>query len=340
MHGLTSRHRRKAGSGPPANALIAWIGADPHLRSIASHRRTTVASLPTNTHGTKAAVAAFVVLAGGAIMGITAIVNDGLVAPVASNPSPVLSQDAVATPGPAAPRGPVAGTGPSPMVSPAPIATESMTLDRQPQQPNPKLPEGSSSSGPVGYGGFSMTTPAAQPVSPHRADPPPRSGRLTAPIKPPHAGKPGPAVTLAGSADARNSADSTTPDKPASSERPASAGSGSPVGSGNPAGHGGSTDPGNPAGSANLPNIMNPGDSGKPGSRGELTASGAAGQATGDGGTPDVTATPGVTQPSSHSTSSQNPTPTHGSVSTDGPASRQGSTPGQESSPKQGPTSR
>ena len=339
MHGLTSRHRRKAGSGPPANALIAWIGADPHLRSVASHRRTTVASLPTNTPGTKAAVAAFVVLAGGAIMGITAIVNDGLVAPVASNPSPVLSQDAAATPGPAAPRGPVAGTGPNPMVSPAPIATESMTLNRQPQQPSPTLPEGSSSSGPVGYGGSSTTAPATQPVSPHRADPPPRSNRLTAPTTS-HAGKPDSTVTLAGSANARNSADSIAPNKPASSEHPASAGSGSPAGSGNPAGNGSSTDPGNPAGSANLPSMMSPGDSGKPGGRGELIASGAGGQAAGGGVTPDETATPGVTQPSSHSGSSQNPTPTHGSVSTDGPASRQGSTPGQDSSPKEGPTSR
>ncbi|MGH3783398.1 MAG: hypothetical protein ACRDRO_22960 [Pseudonocardiaceae bacterium] len=177
--------------------MIAWIGADPHLRSVvASHRRATAAPLPPNTRGAKAAVAACFVLAGGAILGITAIVNDGLVAPVASNPSPVLSQDAAATPGPPAARGPGAAIRPN---SPAPIATESMTLDRQAQQPIPAPPAGSQSghvaaddraSNLVGYGGFSVAAPETRPVSPHRADPLPHPDRPVAPIKPTGAGKP------------------------------------------------------------------------------------------------------------------------------------------------------
>ncbi|MGB6226143.1 MAG: hypothetical protein WBF76_12475, partial [Pseudonocardiaceae bacterium] len=138
MHGLTSRHRRKAGSGPPANALIAWIGADPYLRSVvASRRREIAAPLPPNSRAAKAAIAACFVLASGAVLGITAIVNDGLVAPLATDPPPVLSQDNAAVPGPAAAPGPAAGVRPTPMIFPAPITTQSMVADRQAPQPIP-----------------------------------------------------------------------------------------------------------------------------------------------------------------------------------------------------------
>ncbi|MFY9806167.1 MAG: hypothetical protein WAK86_02755, partial [Pseudonocardiaceae bacterium] len=62
MHSSNSHHRRKAGSGPPANALIAWIGADPRLRgtvvSGVSHRRETVLPPPAATRGARAVVAA------------------------------------------------------------------------------------------------------------------------------------------------------------------------------------------------------------------------------------------------------------------------------------------
>jgi hypothetical protein len=170
VHELTARHRRKAGSGPPANALIAWISADPHLRSVAaSHRRETAASLPRHTRAAKAAVAACFALAGGAVLGITAIVDDGLVAPRASSPSPVLSQGAGPT-GTAA-RGLVAGIQRNPIVSPTPAATQSMVTNQASQQ----------------------------------AD----------------AGEPGPAGTLAPTADADDySAVPTEPGKPASSIPP------------------------------------------------------------------------------------------------------------------------
>lgn len=136
MHELTARHRRKAGSGPPANALIAWVSADPHLRSVAaSHRRRTVASLPPHTRAAKAAVAACFALVGGGILGITAIVNDDLVAPLASSPSPVLSQDTGL--GRAAAGGPVAEIQPHPVVFPAPTVTQSMVANRRAPQPIP-----------------------------------------------------------------------------------------------------------------------------------------------------------------------------------------------------------
>ena len=80
MHALTPRHRRKAGSGPPANALIAWISTDPYLRdaaTTASHRREIDVPLLSGTRSAKAAVAACFVLACAAVIGITEIVSHG-----------------------------------------------------------------------------------------------------------------------------------------------------------------------------------------------------------------------------------------------------------------------
>ena len=80
VHALTPRHRRKAGSGPPANALIAWIRTDPYLRDAAttvSHRREIDLPLLFDTRSAKAAVAACFVLACAAVMGITEIVSHG-----------------------------------------------------------------------------------------------------------------------------------------------------------------------------------------------------------------------------------------------------------------------
>lgn len=79
MHALTPRHRRKAGSGPPATALIAWIGIDPYLRDAAttvSHRRELDLPLLSDTRAAKAVAACFV-LACAAVMGITEIVSHG-----------------------------------------------------------------------------------------------------------------------------------------------------------------------------------------------------------------------------------------------------------------------
>ena len=80
MHALTPRHRRKAGSGPPANALIAWISTDPYLRDAATtarHRREIDLPLLSDTRSAKAAVAACFVLACAAVLGITEIVSHG-----------------------------------------------------------------------------------------------------------------------------------------------------------------------------------------------------------------------------------------------------------------------
>ena len=248
MHELTARHHRKAGSGPPANALIAWIGADPRMRGVvASHRRRTVASLPPHTRAAKAAVAACFALVGGGIVGITAIVNDGLVAPLASSPSPVLSQDA--GPDRAAAGGAVRGIQPHPVVFPTPAATQSMVANRQAPQPIP-APAVAAPSGHIAADGPSTSprrnvTPGreassseaapAHPVAPARADTL-QPDRPIAPIQLAAAGKPGPAGTLANSADADDSAVPTTPSKPAGSDTTPGDG-GEPVAAGAADGH-------------------------------------------------------------------------------------------------------
>lgn len=80
MDRLVPRHRRKAGSGPPAHALIAWIGTDPYLReaaATASYQREIALPLPSRIRSAKMAVVACFVLACGAVLGITTIISHG-----------------------------------------------------------------------------------------------------------------------------------------------------------------------------------------------------------------------------------------------------------------------
>jgi hypothetical protein len=230
VHELTARHRRKAGSGPPANALIAWIGADPPLRAVAaSHRRRTPASLPSNTLAAKAAAAACFALAGGGILGISAFVNDGFVAPLASSPSPVLSQDTGSSR--AAAPGSVAGVQPHPTVFAAPATTQSMVANRQTPQPipAPAVPAPSrhiAADGPSTSPGrdassrrdvSSSEAAPAHPVAPRRADTL-QPDQPIAPIQLATAGTPDPTGTLANSADTDDSTVPTKPSKPAGSD--------------------------------------------------------------------------------------------------------------------------
>lgn len=80
MDRLTPPHHRKAGSGPPANALIAWIGTDPYLReaaATASYQRELALPPPSRTRSAKMAVVVCFVLACGAVLGITTIISHG-----------------------------------------------------------------------------------------------------------------------------------------------------------------------------------------------------------------------------------------------------------------------
>jgi hypothetical protein len=329
VHGLDSRHRRRAGSGPPANALIAWIGADPRLRSaVASHRRVTDLPLPSHTRAVKVAVAACFVLTGGAVLGITAAVNDGLLAPLASNPSPVLTQDVAAAPGQIPARAPAVGIQPDPRVfpAPAPITTQPMVANHRAPQTILAAPAAAQSGpdaahdrggSPVAHVSSSVAAPTTHSASPHRADPG-HPDKPTAPIKPADAAKPAPTVTPTSAADAGDSANPTDPAKLASSEVPA--------------GTGNLMDPSDPAHSGNPPGPVGWAAIGKPGGRGKPVAS--SGTAGGEG-THDGVATRGVDQSSStprSSTFSQRSTPDHGPISAGGST---GSTSGQRSAQMQ-----
>ena len=80
MPGLTPRHRRKPGSGPPASALIAWISADPYLRDAVAtvcHRHQMDLAGLSRARATKAAAAACFVVTWIAVLGISTIISHG-----------------------------------------------------------------------------------------------------------------------------------------------------------------------------------------------------------------------------------------------------------------------
>ena len=80
MPGLTPRHRRKSGSGPPASALIAWISTDPYLRDTAAtvcHRHQMDLVGLSRARATKAAAAACFVVTCIAVLGISTIISHG-----------------------------------------------------------------------------------------------------------------------------------------------------------------------------------------------------------------------------------------------------------------------
>ncbi len=139
VHGLTPRHRRKAGSGPPATALIAWIETDPHLRNATaatSHRRETDIPPPADTRTARAAVAACFVLVCGAVLGITAAISDGLVLPLVppqSRQPAALDRDPAAASVQETSPMPLKG-GPGPVASPAPVAMGPMIIGHQAPQ--------------------------------------------------------------------------------------------------------------------------------------------------------------------------------------------------------------
>lgn len=132
MRRLRPRHRRKAGFGPPAKALIAWIVTDPYLRqaaAAASYRRT-IDRLPSHTRSATAAVAACFVLACGTVLGITAIINHGRTGaqyPIAT--PPLADHGIAAAPPPESVPITPAEVGPHPVISSGPAAVGPMLAD-------------------------------------------------------------------------------------------------------------------------------------------------------------------------------------------------------------------
>ena len=87
----THRHHRKAGSGPPAAALIAWIGADTNRYGTANGRREPDLRSPASTQPARAA-AASVALVCGAVLAVTASVTEGGLGPLDATTAPVIPQ--------------------------------------------------------------------------------------------------------------------------------------------------------------------------------------------------------------------------------------------------------
>ena len=134
----TPHHRRKAGSGPPATALIAWIGTDPRRRSA-----TTATAEGGHKHAPRSPasfrsarnVVASVALICGAVLAVTLSATEAVLAPRGATTPPVISQDHQA-----APPVPAKQVDPHPMVSPLPAAAQPAPV-RQAPQSIPVLPE-------------------------------------------------------------------------------------------------------------------------------------------------------------------------------------------------------
>lgn len=184
MYGLKPRHRRKAGSGPPADALIAWIGADPYLRDAAvtaNHRREIALPPPATSRAARAAVATCFVLAFSAVLSITTL-SDGLVVPREPNTSAPPSQDSLTVPGqgitPLLPE----GRGARPALIPGPSAVTPTALGGP--QTGAALPPGTvaerPSSDSVAPRGSSPPASMANPPPP--ADPPHRADHAHGPV--------------------------------------------------------------------------------------------------------------------------------------------------------------
>jgi hypothetical protein len=248
VHGLIPRHRRKAGSGPPATALIAWIGTDPYLRravaGAASHRRETELPAPANTRSAKVAVAVCFALACGAVLGVMATLSDGLVVPRGISTPPVLGQGNAATPGQGVSPDLPEEVDPHPMSSSTPAAKTPTEVNRQaPQHLSGPRADGQVDhlasdhpSQPDGYVRSGTTTPPARSVSPPGTDKPGDSHqpqpmepvKPDKPVKPNNTGKPGDTTTLGGAVTPSGAAN------PSGAVNPDGAGAGTQGGSGNP----------------------------------------------------------------------------------------------------------
>jgi hypothetical protein len=134
----TPHHRRKAGSGPPATALIAWIGTDPRRHSATAataegghkHAPRSPASFRSARN-----VVASVALICGAVLAVTVSATKAVLAPRGATTPPAISQDHQA-----APPVPAKQVDPHPMVSPLPAAAQPAPV-RQAPQSIPVLPE-------------------------------------------------------------------------------------------------------------------------------------------------------------------------------------------------------
>jgi hypothetical protein len=124
----TPHHRRKAGSGPPAAALIAWIGTDPRWGSAAATReRRHDRRAPANFRSARNVVAS-VALVCGAVLAVTVSTTQAVLGPHEATTPPVSSQEHQAEPPVSAQQ-----ADPKPMVSPIPAAAQPAPARQAPQ---------------------------------------------------------------------------------------------------------------------------------------------------------------------------------------------------------------
>lgn len=185
MHRLVPRHRRKAGSGPPANALIAWLGTDTYLRdaaATASYRRWMALPMPSNTRSAGAAVVTCFALACTAVLGITAIISHGR----------TTGQHKIATPSTFGPGGAVTNSPESSLtfpaegsgMTPAPAGITPMLAERGGPQPittptakNVDQMAGQHLSSPQGKISLKATPSPVPAISSPQIDKPSNSGK-------------------------------------------------------------------------------------------------------------------------------------------------------------------
>ncbi len=119
----TPRHRRKAGSGPPAAALIAWIGTD---------RREPDLRPPANSRSARNIVAS-VALACSAVVAVTVSTAAGVLGPRNATTSPTVPQDDPV---------PANQVGPNAVLPPIPAAAQPAVVHQAPPSiPVPSAPE-------------------------------------------------------------------------------------------------------------------------------------------------------------------------------------------------------
>jgi hypothetical protein len=361
VHGLPARHRRKTGSGPPASALIAWIGADPILRSglaaTVSRRRETDLPPPASTHSARAAVVACFVLACGAVLGVTATVNDGLLAQRENSTPPVLDHDNAAAPDHGVPPVPSQRAEPGRVVSLPPAAMTPMGASGQALPPLAAPPGGGQVdqmirhdasqpaekvySGPAAPPFHSTPRHMDLPILPHNPSGSPKpaiapmtghtgtlvdNGTVRAVEKLGQAGNATSAITSAGSGSPAGL--SAPGPGPANFAGSADQASGNPAGLENPADPRGHADPSTTPGSGDPAGSANPGDSDKR-TGDKRTGMTVSSSTTNGGDEPTDNGDPRAIPPTSRtpkSISSQRPNSTRGAISAGGSSAPSGPT--------------
>lgn len=183
----TPRHRRKAGSGPPAAALIAWIGTHPRRcnNAAAAEGAYEPDLRPPASAGPARKVAASVALICGAVLAVTASTTEGILGPRDTTTTPVIPQAGAghSAPGQTAPGQTAPGLAEHPVpalqvdknmaFAPAPAAAEPQVVRQAPKSiPVPPAMEQAAAAAAAAKP-VAAKPPASRPATAPRAAVPP-----------------------------------------------------------------------------------------------------------------------------------------------------------------------